>query len=313
MASDDSKPILLIIDDSEDVHRLLRARLRSEAVELVSATSGKEGLERARDLHPAVVLLDLDMPVMHGFSVLRELKSDGSLTNIPVIVLSGVDQSQDKITAFDLGATDYVIKPFDFAELRARLRASLRLSQLLRLLAEKAEVDGLTELGNRAAFSRRWAQEVSENHRYGRPLSLAMLDADHFKKVNDTYGHPAGDEVLAALAKIVRKASRNTDIACRYGGEEFVLIMPQTTPADAMVVCERIREAVGSTVWPRHPDHNVTVSIGIAGSDQSAPGASPEQWLEAADKGLYTAKKTGRNRVILAPLDPLAAPLAIAS
>jgi len=311
--SDDSKPILLIIDDSEDVHRLLKARLRSEPLDIVSAMSGAEGLQKAKAAQPSVVLLDLDMPVMHGFAVLRELKNDTTLVNIPVIVLSGVDQAQDKITAFELGATDYVTKPFDFAELRARVRACMRTSQLLRLLETRAEVDGLTELANRAAFNRRWAQEVKENHRYGKPLSIAMMDADHFKKVNDTYGHPAGDEVLATLARIVRKCSRSSDIACRYGGEEFVLIMPHTHTTEASIVCERIREAVESTVWARHPEHKITISIGVSGAEVGLPQTSPEAWLEAADKALYTAKKSGRNRVVESFFDTRGPGLAIAS
>ncbi len=313
MPSDDSKPILLIIDDSEDVHRLLRARLRSEPVELVSTLCGKDGLEKARAARPAVVLLDLDMPVMHGFAVLRELKNDNALTNVPVIVLSGVDQAHDKVTAFELGATDYVTKPFDFAELRARVRASLRMSQLLRLLETRAEVDGLTELGNRAAFNRRWEQEVKEHHRYGRPLTVAMMDADHFKKVNDTYGHPAGDEVLATIAKIVRNTCRSSDVVCRYGGEEFVIIMPHTGPTDAEAVCQRIREAVEATVWPRHPDHKVTISIGLAGTEAGLTETTGAQWLEAADKALYTAKKSGRNRVVVSRFETRGPDLALAS
>lgn len=311
--SDDSKPIVLIIDDSEDVHRLLKARLRSEAVEILSATSGREGLEMARSQPPATILLDLDMPVMHGFAVLRELKNDQTLANVPVIVLSGADHSEDKVTAFEIGAADYVTKPFDFAELRARLRASVRLSGLVKLLEERADVDGLTELGNRAAFNRRWAMEVLENIRYGKTLSLAMMDADHFKKVNDGYGHPAGDEVLITIGRIVRRICRATDVVCRYGGEEFVLIMPHTGPNDAVSVCERIREAVEAQVWPRHPEHKVTISMGVVGAEGAVPGASAEAWLEGADKALYAAKKAGRNRVVLGRVESAGPPLAIAS
>jgi len=299
---EESKPVVLIIDDSEDVHRLLRIRLKHESVTLVSSLSGKDGLIQAKAVRPSVILLDLDMPGLDGFGVLRQLKEDGDLANVPVIVLSGMEQAADKVAAFDLGATDYVTKPFEFAELRARLRSTLRLDRLLRLLAERAEVDGLTGLNNRAAFNRRWQAEVDANHRLGRALTLAMMDIDHFKKVNDTYGHPAGDEVLASFASIVRGQIRSTDIACRFGGEEIALIMTQTTPEEAIVVCERVRASLAATVWPRHPSHTVTVSIGYAGSHAASPLVDTTAWLEAADKALYNAKHGGRNRVVAGQL-----------
>lgn len=297
------KPTVLLIDDSIDTHRLLRARLKHEAMELLDASSGEDGLATAKQAKPSLILLDLDMPGMDGFTVLRQLKADSATATIPVVVLSGTRESEDRITAFDLGASDFITKnlndPADLAELRARLRAALRMERLLRLLSERAEIDGLTGLGNRAQFNRRFTQELAENQRYGHPFSLAVFDADHFKKVNDTFGHPAGDEVLIGLGKIITASCRQTDVPCRFGGEEFALIMPNTTPADARVVCERIRQALQSQVWPRHPEHQVTCSAGIAGAD-GATGLTAEQLLEAADKALYEAKKSGRNRVVLA-------------
>ncbi|MBL8759384.1 MAG: diguanylate cyclase [Phycisphaerae bacterium] len=297
------KPTVLLIDDSIDTHRLLRARLKHEAMELLDAFSGEDGLATAKQVKPSLILLDLDMPGMDGFTVLRQLKGDSATATIPVVVLSGTRESEDRITAFDLGAADFITKnlndPADLAELRARLRAALRMERLLRLLSERAEIDGLTGLGNRAQFNRRFTQELAENQRYGHPFSLAVFDADHFKKVNDTFGHPAGDEVLVGLGKIITASCRQTDVPCRFGGEEFALIMPNTTPADAKVVCERIRQALQAQVWPRHPEHQVTCSAGIAGAD-GATGLTAEQLLEAADKALYEAKKSGRNRVVLA-------------
>jgi diguanylate cyclase (GGDEF)-like protein len=302
-AGNEPKPTVLLIDDAVDTHRLLRARLKHEHLELLDASSGEEGLAMARQHKPALILLDLDMPGMDGFAVLRQLKGETITATIPVVVLSGIRESEDRITAFDLGASDFITKnfndPADLAELRARLRAVLRLERLLRLLSERAEIDGLTGLGNRAQFNRRFAQELAENQRYGHPFALAVFDADHFKKVNDTFGHPAGDEVLVGLGKIITQSSRQTDVACRFGGEEFVLIMPNTAPADAMIVCERIRTTLAGEVWPRHPAHQVTCSVGISGAD-GATSMTPEQMLEAADKALYAAKKAGRNRVVIA-------------
>jgi two-component system, cell cycle response regulator len=295
---DSPSPTVLVIDDSMDVHRLLKARLRNEELELLAASSGAEGLKIAAERRPTIILLDLDMPGMDGFEVLRALKESPATQDVPVIVLSGLQGSQDKVTAFDLGAVDYVTKPFDLTELRVRVRSALKMHRLVRLLAERAQVDGLTGLWNRAHFDKRWADEVAGATRHGRALSLAMFDADHFKSVNDTFGHPAGDTVLQGIAKIILGACRQSDIACRYGGEEFALIMPDTGPDDGLAVCERIREAIAATVWPRHPDRMVTVSAGLAGAVKpEAVGAAA--WLDAADQGMYQAKKTGRNRTVM--------------
>ncbi len=298
MSNNENNPQVLLVDDSIDVHRLLTARLRHEQIRLVGLTRGAEALEQVRKDPPSVILLDLDMPDMDGFEVLRALKDDQSTNNIPVIVLSGLHGSEDKVTAFDLGATDYVTKPFDLAELRARLRAALRLDRLLKLLAERADVDGLTGLGNRAHFNKRWAEKVAECRRYGHALSLAIIDIDFFKKVNDTFGHPAGDEVIQGVARLLQTTCRSPDVPCRFGGEEFALIMPNTGPRDAEMVVERLREAMMQIEWPRHPDHKVTLSVGLVGSDSSCGDVTGEQWLEMADQNLYSAKHGGRNRVV---------------
>lgn len=311
LALNESKPLVLVIDDSIDVHRLLQARLRTEAIQIAGTTRGLEGIEMAAQLKPATILLDLDMPDMDGFEVLRGLKENPITNAVPVIILSGKTTSEDKVTAFDLGATDYVTKPFDLAELRARLRAAMRLDHLLRLLAERADVDGLTGLGNRAAFNKRWKEKVAEATRYGLPLSLALLDVDFFKRINDTYGHPAGDQVLVSLAQLLQNECRVPDIACRYGGEEFALIMPSTSEQDAEVVCERVRVALSRVVWPRHPDSTVTVSVGLVGTAGPTPATvTPEQWLEAADRNLYAAKRAGRNRTLSSELSQSIGPIA---
>lgn len=309
MAIREHKPSVLLIDDSVDVHRLLQVRLRHEQLKLVSATRSREALETARTVRPSTILLDLDMPEMDGFEILRALKDDPATQSIPVIILSALHSSEDKVTAFDLGATDYVTKPFDLAELRARLRASLRLDHLLRLLADRADVDGLTGLGNRANFDKRWSEKFAECKRYGHPLSLAMLDVDYFKRVNDTWGHPAGDEVLQSVAQLLTRECRSPDVLCRYGGEEFSLIMPNTPPSDALVVAERMRVTIEKHTWVRHPDQPITISIGLAGTDGATAGTTAEQWLEQADRNLYAAKRAGRNRVIasdIAAKGPLA-------
>jgi diguanylate cyclase (GGDEF)-like protein len=290
-------PLVLVIDDSVDVHRLLKARLRSEHLELQCESTGSSGLQAAVECKPAIILLDLDMPGMDGFEVLRTLKDGPETMRIPVIVLSGLQSPHDKVTAFDLGAVDYITKPFDLTELRVRVRSALRLHLLLEMLNQKAQVDGLTGLWNRAYFDERWTDEVGRLDRRGEgELSLAMIDLDHFKSINDTFGHPAGDAVLEATAKILQRECRKSDSPCRYGGEEFALIMPDTGPEQAVALCNRIREAIQEVVWPRHPERRVTGSVGVAGSGAGAL-KSPSEWIEVADKTLYAAKTGGRNRV----------------
>lgn len=292
-------PRVLIIDDSIDVHRLLTARLRSEPIEIVSATGGKDGMQVARETEPAVILLDLDMPDVDGFEVLRQLKDDPKTVNIPVLVLSGLTDSQDKVTAFDLGAIDYITKPFDIIELRVRIRAALKLNSLIQMLNKRAQIDGLSGLWNRKYFDTRLKEAVDGVARHGHPLTVALIDLDHFKSINDTYGHPAGDTVIQGLADIVSEQSRSTDVCCRYGGEEFAIIMADTEPSAAQIVCDRIREELKAKTWARHPERQVTGSFGLIGvGEGSAIKSQPEAWLEAVDQNLYIAKTNGRDQVV---------------
>lgn len=299
---EEKTPVALLIDDSPDVHRLLVMRLRSEGIDVVSATTGADGVRLAEEVLPSVVLLDIDMPGMDGFEVLRTLKDKDATLHIPVIMLSGLHSPHDKVTAFDLGAVDFITKPFDVTELRVRVRSALRVSQLLRMLSQRAQIDGLTGLYNRAHFDTRWEEQVATCARHGRPLSLAMFDLDHFKSVNDTYGHPAGDAVIQGLGRLLVRECRQSDVACRYGGEEFVLILPETGPADAKGLCERIRVALAAISWPKHPEREITCSVGVVGSDGpcETPGAS---WIEAADRNLYRAKNEGRNRTVTTTIE----------
>lgn len=310
-AAELASPRVLVIDDSPDVHRLLTARLRTENLTILCANSGMEGVKMALANPPDIVLLDIEMPEMDGFEVLRTLKDNASTVDVPVIVLSGHSTMQDKVTAFDLGAVDYVIKPFEPTELRVRVRAALRLARLVHMLAQRAQVDGLTGLWNRAFFDARCAECVSSNDRHSRALSLALLDADHFKSVNDTFGHPAGDLVLQGISDMLRKQCRTTDIPCRYGGEEFAILMPETSPEDARILCERVRQGIERIVWARHPERVVTVSIGLIGSATRCP-LPAGKWVESADKALYAAKSQGRNRTVVADLGRLGPKLAIA-
>ena len=298
-------PRILSIDDSELMHRLLRARLQLEQVEMYCSTSGEEGLQMALDLKPDVILLDIELEGIDGFEVLQRLKEDARTRDIAVIFISASTETMDRVRCLDLGAIDFISKPFDMAELKARLRSAIRVQQLLRMLSQRAQLDGLTALWNRAFFDQRLAAEVAQARRLGHPLSLILTDIDHFKSVNDRFGHPFGDEVLAYFATIL-SSRRTTDIACRYGGEEFAIILPGVAASGAFEVAEEMRKGFEAHTWRRHPDLVLTASFGIADLTMIDPAGTPQDLLARADLALYGAKRSGRNRVSLEGV-PLAA------
>ncbi len=300
MESAQSTPTMLVIDDSPETHRLLDVRLRAEGINIQASASGADGLADVLRLRPALVLLDLDMPGMDGFEVLRSLKDDATTVNVPVIVISGSEATEDKVTGLELGAIDYVCKPFNFAELRARIRSALRVHELMQLLEQKAQIDGLTGLWNRRYFDDRLADELAVRSRKPAPLSLVMCDLDAFKSLNDTFGHHAGDQALKGFGELLVRSMRRHDIACRYGGEEFGVILRETTGEQARALMERIRIALETTTWPRHPERRVTASFGVC-ADVCDDAHNSAAWIEAADRALYSAKRGGRNRVCLAP------------
>ncbi|SFR82157.1 response regulator receiver modulated diguanylate cyclase [Marinobacter daqiaonensis] len=291
---------VLIVDDSLDIHQLVGARLRSERVNLLHAYDAAEGFQLARAEQPDLILLDLDMPNTDGMTLCRQLKAEYDLSLIPVIFLTGTIDVQTKVQAFELGAVDYVTKPFDAIELKARVRSALRTKRYHDLLTTKAQIDAMTGLWNRGYFNDRLTVEMSVLERKGRPVAVAMVDIDHFKPINDTYGHPFGDTVIQRIAVVLSSVSRDSDVVCRYGGEEFAIILRDTPSAGAMTVAKRIREAVEALIltFGRTPVP-VTVSIGVAGSDEieDSAGVTSETLLEAADRALYRAKGAGRNRV----------------
>lgn len=304
-------PGVLIIDDSPDIHRLLAVRLRTEGVVLHHALDSTSGLEMAVAVQPDLILLDLVMPGTGGLEVCRALKESPLTQDIPVIFLSGTTDAEVKVQGFDLGAIDYVTKPFEVCELRARVRSALRMKRAHDLLAARAFLDALTGLHNRAYFDRRLADELAASRRYGRDVSLLMVDIDHFKQVNDLHGHPAGDRVLGAVGEALTQYSRETDVACRYGGEEFALILTETKEAAARVRADRLLDTFHRLPTPIR-GRVLTCSIGLVGTDTFSPqDLDPVTFVAAADGALYTAKKLGRDRVCAA--SALARPMSSAS
>ena len=288
-----AKPKVLMVDDAKMMHAVVRARLAAESIEVMSAFDGPTGIEMAAAIQPDIILLDVEMPSPNGFEVCRALKDNSALSNIPIIFLTGAGSTEEKVRGLNLGAIDYVTKPFDAAELQARVAAGLRMKELLDLLSRKAMIDGLTGLYNRGYLNQRLVEEIAHARRHDRPLACVMLDVDHFKLVNDTHGHGFGDLVLKEVAGVIQQVSRREDIACRYGGEEFAVLARDTSVDAAVLFGERLRSGIEAVNCHRGAiSMKVTCSLGVAAC---YPGG--EDLIERADLALYRAKQSGRNRV----------------
>jgi diguanylate cyclase (GGDEF)-like protein len=286
---------VLIIDDDPASVALARQWLKKDGHVIVTAADGEEGLSRAAGEEPDLILLDVHMPGMNGFQVCERLKADSRLRNIPVIFLSAADETREKVKGLDLGAVDYVTKPFDRFELPARVRAALRTKRLQDLLTVYSEIDSLTEVYNRRVLMERLEQEWNRTRRYSTTVAFIMCDIDHFKAVNDTHGHPTGDQVLERIATLLRKSVRSSDMVGRYGGEEFGIIMVNADRDSAASAAERYRSKIESMdLHSRKGEFRVTVSFGVA---DSRGKDSVNQLVTAADRALYKAKETGRNTV----------------
>ncbi|HOM80422.1 MAG TPA: diguanylate cyclase [Armatimonadota bacterium] len=299
---------VLVADDEPESIDLVSTILVSEDYQVLSTTHGDEVLHQARLHQPDLILMDLEMPGMDGLSVAQALRHDERTQHIPVIFVTASAALENKLRALREGANDYITKPFHREELLARVNVALRLKALQdalrernRLLAELATHDELTRLHNRRYLEQRLSEEVPRAKRYRLPLSCLMLDLDHFKRINDTYGHPAGDAVLRQVADILRTSVRSVDVVGRYGGEEFLIILPQTGAEGARVLAERIRQRVEQELFDIGGQTiHCTTSIGVAAaSDGDVPDAG--HLIAEADRALYHAKVTGRNRVSSAP------------
>ncbi len=289
---------VLIIDDSPDALAVAKAHLIKENLEVLCADGGEAGLQAATQHKPDLILLDVNMPDISGFDLCRQLKADPELHMIPVIFLTGFDTTEDRIKGLDIGAVDYVTKPFDALELRAHVRAALCTKHLQDLLVECANIDPLTELPNRRALAERLQVEWARLQRHGGPLSFIMADIDHFKLVNDTHGHSIGDQLLQQVANAITRQSRQTDFPARYGGEEFAVIVPHEDASAAARLAERCRQAIETISIPVGQDTlQTTASFGVADAGDLS---SQDELISRADQALYHAKNTGRNRVEIA-------------
>jgi diguanylate cyclase (GGDEF)-like protein len=256
---------ILVIDDSKPIHDLVRALLADEAVEIHSALDAEYGLARAASLRPDLILLDVDMPRMNGFDACRAAKADRATAGIPVVFLTSLSTTDEMVRGLELGAVDYVTKPFNRAELWARVRAALRTSHLVRLLETKALLDPLTGLGNRAMFERLMTAEVSRRGRFGNPLSCILVKVDDLAVMNGAHLASYDDRALQQVAELIAGVCRPEEVACRYGEREFVVIASHVSAEEALGLAGRLKAAVADARWTfQGVPVRVTASFAVA-------------------------------------------------
>lgn len=288
---------LLLVDDNNNNIRLLQDILEDEGYEVYTLNSGIPVLETSRKITPDLILLDIMMPEMDGLEVCQALKNDVELRNIPVIMVTAKSEGKDIKHALALGAVDYIKKPIDEDEVIARVQSALRQKKYREDLENKATRDSLTDLYNHAHLIEHLNREISKQKITKESLSFAMIDVDFFKKINDTYGHIAGDLVLKKVSLVLQNVSKENDISGRYGGEEFGLILVNTTREETKEICERIRMIVAENIINTgHNKISATISIGFY-YKSADDDTTYEKVIENADKALYKAKQNGKNRV----------------
>jgi diguanylate cyclase (GGDEF)-like protein len=287
---------LLVIDDSPTVASLIQLRLAAEPIDISTTTDAATGLTMASEKRPDLILLDTDLQGNDGYAVCRELKSRAETMSIPVIFLAGAADSEEKLRGLALGAVDYLEKPFDTAELKARVCSSLKTKYLLDLLSTKAQIDVLSGLWNRSFFESRLSAEMSLARRTTAPLSILLVDVDHFGRINSAHGHLAGDEAVRLIGHLIADTVRAEDVVCRHGGEKFAIILPNTAADRAVVVAERIRQRMAATPLEiGEATVTVSASFGVA-----AATVDVETTTRQADEALIRAKRNGRNRIEIA-------------
>ena len=313
MASDQERVTrILIVDDHEDNVELLRARLEAWGYATESAADGDIALRMVEASPPDLILLDVMMPTIDGTEVARRIKENKALPFIPIIMQTALDAPEHKVAGLGAGADDYITKPIEFAELGARVKSMLRIKRLQEELEQKtneladanrqllrvSQTDALTGLANRRHIEERLTEMYEHSSRLSEPLSCVMCDIDKFKSVNDTYGHQAGDAVLRQFAKILQGEAREIDRIGRYGGEEFLLLLPGTVLDAAVTFADRVRKAVEEHTFTFDGGTlKRTASFGVSGWPHPAI-THCETLVKMADDALYVAKETGRNKVV---------------
>lgn len=299
--SDKIATILIVDDQPANIHAL--ASLLKKDYRILTATHGEKAWDLAtRDNPPDLILLDILMPGMDGYELCRRLKNHEATKTIPIIFVTALGEERDEAYGLDLGAVDYITKPFSPAIVRARVRNHIQLKLKTDMLEQVAMQDGLTQIPNRRSFDQRLKEEWGRLSRNGQSLALLMIDIDHFKAYNDHYGHGAGDECLRRVAHALHRVPhRPMDLVARYGGEEFAALLPETDTQGALHVAQRMLsevQALGIEHAYSEVAPQVTISIGAAVHSPAHPKHSAEHLKHAADQALYRAKAGGRNRVV---------------
>jgi diguanylate cyclase (GGDEF)-like protein len=298
---------VLVADDSAVSRKLVEHTLSEKQYSLVFAKSGRETVQLFAEHHPALVIVDWLMPDLTGIEICQHIRSKSQASYTYIILLTGKSEKESVVEGLAAGADDYLTKPFHHEELIARVGVGLRIIGLQReieaknlLLKELALTDALTSLPNRRAIEDWATRQLSGAARYGFSFWVALADLDHFKNVNDTHGHDAGDTVLRSFSEILKTNSRRSDICGRIGGEEFLLILTHANEENAVGVIERVRVELQATKFNFDGDAlTVTASFGIAGF-QGTQAPDFNRLVAQADVALYSAKRRGRNRVELA-------------
>ena len=304
---DPSNANILIIDDVEDNLEILDDLLTFDGHNVQTVRSGEAALQRVRESRPDLILLDILMPEMDGFEVCTLLKADERTKDIPVVFVSSMANIEYKVKGFKVGGVDYINKPFHHAEILVRINTHITMLRLRKHLEEQnaelerlANTDYLTNLYNRRRFFQAAQDEFAGAIRSRNPISITLMDLDHFKRINDTHGHLTGDQVLIHSAKLIRSHCRVSDVAARYGGEEFIILHPSIDRQNAFQVAERIRKAVEVTPFPFEGDEiDVTLSAGVVDTKAGRDFKRIDDILGLADKALYRAKDAGRNQVVV--------------
>jgi two-component system cell cycle response regulator len=305
-----AKAKILLVEDNKGQANIIRNYLSRNGYETISVEDGVSAFKAAKTSHVDLILLDRVLPDMDGSEVCRWLKLDQKTRDIPIIMLTVKSEMNDRVSGLESGADDYLPKPFDEAELNARIYARLRaklqqdelkkknsqLEDMLTRVESLAIMDPLTGLFNRRRFETLMHGEFKRAARYQSPLSCMLIDIDHFKNVNDTFGHQTGDLVLKEVAAIIQNTLREVDTPARWGGEEFIVLSPNTTTENARRAAERILKAISGNSFKNIGSHRITVSIGIAGAPNPEID-SQEKLIHAADLAMYEAKRKGRNRI----------------
>ncbi len=292
------RPRILVVDDMRSNIELL-CKIFGDTYEVLFAMNGATALHIATTQNPELILLDVLMPEMDGYEVCRRLKSSHLTKMIPIIFITGLDDEGGEALGLELGAEDYITKPFKPIIIKMRVKHQIELKHAREQLTRLSITDGLTGLANRRHFDEVLSSEYNRHTRTGRDLSLILMDVDYFKIYNDTYGHVNGDKCLQRLAQGISSIVRSTDLAARYGGEEFACILPETDLDGAVSIAEKIRLNIMGLEIPHLTSlvaDCVTISIGIF-TARCVSGESEFHIIAEADKQLYLAKTSGRNRV----------------